>query len=92
MACGQDIFKWSVQLAGYDDDRADQKGEIDYGNFTAEFRKFPWIEHIRDLCFYGEIAGVYARLSLTKKFCRPGYRWLIKLLFFKAVQHYHGCI
>jgi hypothetical protein len=56
MTSAPDIFKWSVQLAGYDHNRSDQKGEIDYGNFINEFRKFPWIEQIetaiklRDKC------------------------------------------
>jgi len=42
----QDIFKWSLQLAGYDHSRADQKGETDYENFINEFRMFPWIEQL----------------------------------------------
>jgi hypothetical protein len=46
MATGQDIFTWSVQLAGYDHSHADHKGETGYDNFIDEFRKFPWIEQI----------------------------------------------
>lgn len=39
-------FKWNVQLAGYDYDKYDEKGKINYNDFIREFDKFPWIEQI----------------------------------------------
>jgi len=41
-------FIWNVQLAGYDFDKYDEKGEINYENFVSEFDKFPWIEQIEN--------------------------------------------
>jgi len=45
-ATAPDKFTWSVQLAGYEHDRADQKGETDYANFIREFETFPWLEQL----------------------------------------------
>ena len=39
-------FTWNVQLAGYDFDKYDEKGEIDFNDFISEFDKFPWIEQV----------------------------------------------
>ena len=41
-----DKFTWEVQLAGYDYQKLDEKGEITLENFISEFEKFPWIEQI----------------------------------------------
>lgn len=41
-----DKFTWNVQLAGYDFNKYDDKGEITLENFILEFDKFPWIEQI----------------------------------------------
>jgi hypothetical protein len=41
-----DKFTWNIQLAGYDYQQYDEKGEINYENFISEFSKFPWIEQI----------------------------------------------
>jgi len=41
-----DKFTWDIQLAGYDFQRVDEKGETDYSNFINEFEKFPWIEQL----------------------------------------------
>lgn len=46
MIKGQDKFTWNVQLAGYNHDQADQKGEIIYQDFIAEFDSFPWLDQI----------------------------------------------
>jgi hypothetical protein len=46
MTSGQNKFTWNIQLAGYDHNRADQKGETDYIHFISEFERFPWIEQI----------------------------------------------
>jgi len=41
-----DKFTWNVQLAGYDFNKYDEKGETTLDNFINEFDKFPWIEQI----------------------------------------------
>jgi hypothetical protein len=41
-----DKFTWNVQLAGYDFNKYDEKGETTLENFISEFDKFPWIEQI----------------------------------------------
>ena len=41
-----DKFTWNVQLAGYNHNQADQKGETDYQSFIKEFETFPWIDQI----------------------------------------------
>jgi hypothetical protein len=46
MTIRKNNFTWNVQLAGYDYNRYDEKGQIDYENFIIEFDKFPWIEQI----------------------------------------------
>ncbi len=43
-----DKFIWNIQLAGYDFQRYDDKGETDYTNFINEFDKFPWIEQLEN--------------------------------------------
>ncbi len=37
MTTGPDKFTWDVQLAGYNHDQADQKGETDYQNRKKDF-------------------------------------------------------
>lgn len=46
MTTEQGKFIWDVQLAGYDYDKYDQKGETVYNNFIEEFEKFPWLEQL----------------------------------------------
>ena len=46
MISAEDKFIWNIQLAGYDHDQADQKGEVTYQEFINEFEMFPWIEQI----------------------------------------------
>ena len=46
MITGPDKFTWNVQLAGYNHDKADQKGETNYQNFIQEFNSFPWLDQI----------------------------------------------
>jgi hypothetical protein len=41
-----DKFTWNVQLAGYDYNKYDEKGETDLENFIKEFDEFPWIEQL----------------------------------------------
>jgi hypothetical protein len=41
-----DKFTWNIQLAGYDFNKYDEKGETTYENFISEFDKFPWIEQM----------------------------------------------
>ena len=36
-----DKFTWNVQLAGYDFNKYDEKGETTLENFISEFDKFP---------------------------------------------------
>ncbi len=43
---GQDKFTWNIQLAGYNHDQADQKGETNYNDFLNEFDSFPWLDQI----------------------------------------------
>lgn len=42
----QDKFTWYVQLAGYDYNQADQKGETNFNGFIEEFEKFPWMKQL----------------------------------------------
>lgn len=42
----EDKFTWNIQMAGYDHNQADQKGETDYQNFQKAFDQFPWNEQI----------------------------------------------
>jgi hypothetical protein len=46
MITGQDKFTWDVQLAGYNHDQTDQKGETNYQDFIKEFDTFPWLDQI----------------------------------------------
>ena len=39
-------FTYDIQLAGYDFDQYDLKGEATYEVFIEEFRKFPWVEQV----------------------------------------------
>ncbi len=41
-----DKFTWDIQLAGYDYNQYNQKGETDFSNFISEFDKFPWLEQL----------------------------------------------
>lgn len=41
-----DKFTWNVQLAGYDYDRYDEKGETNFESFITEFENFPWIDQL----------------------------------------------
>lgn len=41
-----DVFTYEVQMAGYAFDRTDQKGEIGFSKFIAEFRAFPWLQQL----------------------------------------------
>ena len=52
MVAGLENFKWDVQLAGYNHNQADQKGEINYEEFIKEFDSFPWIEQIEKASQY----------------------------------------
>ena len=46
MTTGPDKFTWNVQLAGYNHDQVDQKGETDSQSFIQEFDTFPWLDQI----------------------------------------------
>jgi len=52
MTTGPDKFTWNVQLAGYNHDQADQKGETNYQNFIQEFDSFPWLDQIEKASQY----------------------------------------
>ena len=52
MTTGSDKFTWNVQLAGYNHDQADQKGETNYQNFIKEFDSFPWLDQIEKASQY----------------------------------------
>ena len=43
-----DKFTWNVQLAGYDFNKYDEKGETNLENFIVELDKFPWIEQLEN--------------------------------------------
>ena len=65
MTNGKNNYTWNVQLAGYDYEKYDEKGQIDYENFITEFEKFPWIEQIKS---YEKIQkGCSATLSVNDK-------------------------
>lgn len=65
MTTGADQFIWDVQLAGYEHDRYDPKGETDYQNFIDEFEKFPWLDQLDS---YQEIQqGCSPTLSVKNK-------------------------
>ena len=55
-------FTWNVQLAGYDYNKYDEKGKINYEDFIAEFDKFPWIEQIEE--YQKKQQGCSATLSI----------------------------
>ena len=55
-------FTWNVQLAGYDYNKYDEKGKINYEDFIAEFEKFPWIEQIEE--YQKKQQGCSATLSV----------------------------
>jgi len=42
----QDKFTWNIQMAGYDHNQTDQKGETNYESFFKAFEEFPWMEQI----------------------------------------------
>jgi hypothetical protein len=42
-----DQFTYNVQLAGYDYDRYDEKGGLDYDAFVHVFDQFPWREQMQ---------------------------------------------
>lgn len=42
----EDKFTWTIQMAGYDFDQFDEKGETDYNNFITEFESFPWLDQL----------------------------------------------
>ena len=63
MVNGNNNFTWNIQLAGYDYEKYDEKGQIDSENFITEFEKFPWIEQIKS---YEKIQkGCSATLSVN---------------------------
>ena len=65
MTNGKNNYTWNVQLAGYDYEKYDEKGQTNYENFIAEFEKFPWIEQIES---YQKIQkGSSATLSVNDK-------------------------
>jgi hypothetical protein len=41
-----DVFTYDVQMAGYRFDKVDEKGEIGFNEFVAEFSSFPWMEQV----------------------------------------------
>ena len=63
MTNGKSNFTWNIQLAGYDYDKYDEKGQTDYENFISEFDKFPWIEQIER--FHKINKGCSATLSVN---------------------------
>ena len=72
----EDKFIWNVQMAGYEHNRADQKGETDYQNFQKAFDLFPWNEQIKKANKYPDKASPTITTSdlKTKKFF--GFLWL----------------
>ncbi len=41
-----DGFTWNIQKAGYDFEKVDEMGKIDFENYLREFENFPWMEQI----------------------------------------------
>jgi len=41
-----DGFTWNIQKAGYDFDKVDEMGKINFENYLMEFENFPWIEQL----------------------------------------------
>ena len=58
-----DQFTYDVQLAGYDYDRYDEKGAIDYESFVHAFDQFPWLEQMEARERIGQ--GCSATISVT---------------------------
>ena len=58
-------YTWNVQLAGYDYDKYDEKGQTNYAEFITEFDKFPWIDQIKHYQKVQE--GCSATLSVNNK-------------------------
>ena len=42
----KDKFTWNIQLAMYELNQYDYKGETSYAKFIFEFDKFPWLEQL----------------------------------------------
>ena len=58
-----DQFTYNVQLAGYDYDRYDEKGVIDYDGFVRAFDQFPWREQMEEWQRIGQ--GCSATIAVT---------------------------
>lgn len=58
-----DQFTYNVQLAGYDYDRDDEKGAIDYDGFVRAFDQFPWREQMEEWQRIGQ--GCSATIAVT---------------------------
>jgi hypothetical protein len=58
-----DQFTYNVQLAGYDYDRYDEKGAIDYDGFVRVFDEFPWREQMEKWRRSGQ--GCSATVSIS---------------------------
>lgn len=54
------MFTYSVQMAGYDYEKVDEKGQTNYEDFIHAFDAFPWIEQLeeRNHLQYGASATV----------------------------------
>ena len=60
-----DQFTYNVQLAGYDYDRYDEKGAIDYDGFVRVFDQFPWRKQMEEWQRIGR--GCSATISVTDR-------------------------
>ena len=56
-------FTCACQLAGYAYERSDERGPIDYGEFTVAFDRFPWMQQLRKREELGE--GCSATLEVS---------------------------
>ena len=71
----EDKFTWNVQLAGYDYDKYDEKGQIALEKFLVEFDNFPWIEQLEN---YKRIQkGCSPTLSV--KDCKTGTEFWVSM-------------
>ncbi|MDT3367660.1 MAG: hypothetical protein LIR40_03315 [Bacteroidota bacterium] len=94
-----DKFTWEVQLAGYDYEKLDEKGEIRLEDFILEFEKFPWIEQIesRNKIQEGCSPSLFVNdhksstclwVSMTGD--KKEYVYLIGYVYKKTVKDYYG--
>ncbi len=94
-------FTYDVQMAGYDYDKYDLKGQIDYEGFIKEFRYFPWAQQLekRNSINSGSSATLSARSEelqldywVSVANGEAGVLYLIGIVYPKEVERLWGLL